>query len=188
MSICQLDKDGIPILTVSDDGFKAEFKNIIELRTNDTVHISSNNYSREFTTDYYSWWIIGNYPTTPFVCIRTVHIKEGLLRIKFVDSKISPEDVVAIGFGLIPMFHTAIYATLAALKMPIRDNHPKSVYIKPTIFGANMWILFSSANSFNSRSMFQFPSQNTGFRLEISAVQEYGMSIIGLRSTSIIGL
>ncbi len=131
---------------------------------NKSLKISSNNYP-------------DIYPILPFLyddCVRKFEAEEGVFRIRFIDTKLSVDDILAVGTGIFPFFDSAVYGIASAIKSPIRDNHPSAIYIKPTtFFGLRMWILFKPYQQ-RHPSIFQFPTRATGFLLEISPVLESG--------------
>ncbi len=100
-------------------------------------------------------------------CVRKFETNKGLFRIRFLDTKVSVTDILAVGGGAFPFFDNAVYGIATAAKSPIRDNHPSAIYIKP----AKMWIFFKRSDY---PSVFQFSTPNTGFLLEISSVLESG--------------
>ena len=136
----------------------------VHLNLHDAVNVSSNNYPKE-------------YPTTHAydACTRKFSSSEGIFKIKLVDTTIAFDDTIGIGFGINPSFASTVYATNSAAKMPIRNNHPKSIYVLPSILGSKMWIVFGVANNVNYAGLYQFSTINWGFLLEVSLVEETGM-------------
>ncbi len=139
---------------------KEEHTTVVPL--NESLLISSNNYPN-------------GYPTLRLLydnCVRKFEAEEGLFRITFIDTRLSVDDILAVGGGVYPFFDNAVYGILTAVKTPVRDNHPRAIYIKPTnFFGLKMWVIFKP---YLSVSPFQFSTRNTGFLLEISSVWESG--------------
>ncbi len=131
---------------------------------NESLMISSNNYPN-------------GYPTLRHLydnCVRKFEAAEGLLSIRLMDTKLAVGDILAVGTGIIPFFDNAVYGIATALKSPVRDNHPRGIYIKPSkFFGLKMWIIFQPYRPLPP-SLFQFSTRNTGFLLEISSVLESG--------------
>ena len=129
---------------------------------NESLMISSNNYPNGYPT------LNRRYDN----CVRIFEAEEGLFQITFIDTKLSVDDILAVGGGTYPFFDNAVYGIISPMKSPVRDNHPKSVYIKPTkFFGLKMWVAFKP---YRSVSVFQFSTRNIGFLLEISSVLESG--------------
>ena len=131
----------------------------LELSIGETVNVSSNRYPLEYPT-------IGAFQG----CQRQFST-DGAFKITILDSRISVEDTIGIGVGLTPSFASTVYATNAALKMPVRDNHPMSIYVPPSIFGSYMWIVFGVGQEGITPSLHQFSSVNSGFLLEIISCQ-----------------
>ena len=140
----------------------------VELAIGEARYIASNNYPFE-------------YPAGEECTRRFISTDKGFFKVTFVDISIGNEDNIGIGWGLNPSFASTIYAASAVAKMPIRDNHPKSIFIPPTLFGTSMWIVFGVVNRYPpkgpvyyTKSLHQFDTIDVGFLVEISLVTETG--------------
>ena len=136
---------------------------VLVLNMGDRLNLTSNMYPNSYP--------IYEFYTT---CYRRFSINEGALKIRILDSRISIEDTIAIGMGVNPSVTSVVYATNAAAKMPVRGNHPDVIYVPSTIIGTHMWIVFGVAQQLDFLGLHQFSTINSGFLMEISAVDQPG--------------
>ena len=140
---------------------------LIRLKSTDVLTIYSNNYPSAYPT-YRSAFM--SYQT----CMRRISTSDGTLHVQILESSISVEDTIGIGAGHYPAFATTVYATNTGMQMPQRNNHPKHIYVLPTILGTFLWIVFGVGEAEWNKHLHQPSTINARFVLEISVVENHG--------------
>ena len=137
-----------------------EYRKILDI--GETLNISSNNYPRQYPI------------AKPFgACVRRYSARNGgTFKFNILDAQIGLQDTIGIGIGLNPSFASTLYATNSAIKMPVRDNHPQSIFIPSLPVGSHMWLVFGVGTKTNG--LLQFSTISTGFLVQISIVEEPG--------------